>query len=244
MEARRQMIDVPISISDWVGQNPEALWAAVQKDMTSWLVRAFDEVLAHEVDVFVGAQWHQRRPGHRKTYRCGYRKRRFMVLGHEVVVRMPRVRQAGFRSELLGFRRRRGEDVDRAIVEAYVAGASMREVTASLHAMWNSSVSPSTVSVLVRELDGERQDFQSRTLADDYLYLALDGMYVRCQVAPSARLAAKCPNRPVRITKSMSATRMLIDPTTGMHCSGARARVMPLRIRTWKAGSQLSVICV
>jgi putative transposase len=112
-----------------------------------------------------------------------------MVLGQEVAFRMPRVRQAGFRSAFLGFRKRRGEDVDRAIVQAYVAGASMRETTALLHQMWGTSVSPSTVSTLVKQLDSRCRAFQSRRLADEYLYLVLDAMYVRCQVSASGSLA-------------------------------------------------------
>jgi putative transposase len=144
-----------------------------------------EAVLQHEVEAFVGAGWHQRRPDGRRTYRCGYRRRRFWALGHEVVLRMPRVRQAGFRSQFLGFRKRRSEEVDEAIVNAYVAGASMRETTALLHQMWGVSVCPSTVSELVGQLDRVRRDFQSRRLEDRYLYLVLDAMYVRCQVASS-----------------------------------------------------------
>jgi putative transposase len=110
------------------------------------------------------------------------------VLGRDLVLRVPRARVSGFRSELLGYRQRRHEAFDEAVVELYVAGASMRETTAALYRMFGTSVSPTTVSALVRRLDAERRAFQSRRLSDDYRYLVFDGMYVRCQVAPSPKL--------------------------------------------------------
>ena len=189
MQATQQMHHgVPRSIADWVGGGSERFWEAVHNDMAERMRSVIEAVLEHEVDAFVGAGWHQRCPEGRRTYRSGYRRRRFMALGHEVIVRMPRVRQAGFRSEFLGFRKRRSEEVDRVVVHTYVAGASMRETTALLHQVWGTSVSPSTVSELVKQLDVRRRAFQSRSLSDDYLYLVLDAMYVRCQMGSSAHV--------------------------------------------------------
>ncbi len=198
MIAKSKMIGVLASISDWLGQGSERFWEAAHGCLANWLAKAIGVALEHEIQQFVGAGWHERSPEARRTYRCGYRPRRFMVLGQEVTFRMPRVRTAGFRSELLGFRKRRSEEVDRAIVNAYVTGASMRETTALLHQMWGTSVCPSTVSKLVGQLDARRQAFQTRRLSNDYLYLALDAMYVRCQVAPSARLGGVRPGASVR----------------------------------------------
>jgi len=168
MVSRQQVIRVPVSIADWLGGGSEVFWEAARDCMSDWLVKAIQAALEHEIQQFAGAGWHERTPSSRRTYRCGYRPRGFMALGREVELRVPRVRQAGFRSELLGFRRRRSEEVDRAIVNAYIAGASMREVTALLHQMWGTSVCPTTVSVLVRQLDRECRAFQSRRLSQEY----------------------------------------------------------------------------
>ena len=198
MIARRQMIGVLATISDWLGEGPERFWEAARRCMSNWLAEAIGAALEHEIERFVGAGWHERSPQARRTYRCGYRPRRFMVLGQEVTFRMPRVRMAGFRSAFLGFRKRRSEETDRAIVNAYVAGASMRETTALLHQTWGTSVCPSTVSELVKRLDARRRKFQARRLSNNYLYLVLDAMYVRCQVAPSHRLAGAKRGQSVR----------------------------------------------
>ena len=216
MESKRQMIGIPVSIADCLGNGPESFWEAARRHNSDWLVEMIQAVLEHEVEAYVGAKWHQRSPESRKTYRCGYRKRRFMALGQEVEFRMPRVRQAGFRSEFLGFRQRRSQEVDRAIVNAYVAGASMRETTAFFHQTWGTSVCPTTVSTLVKRLDAERRAFQSRQL-DDYLYLVLDAMYVRCQVAPSPQL------RGVRGGKSVQKVAVLL--VRGIRMDGSRELV-------------------
>jgi len=55
----------------------------------------------HEMDAFVGARWHERAAAGRRTYRAGYRRRRFTVLGRDVVLGLPRARIAGFRSSFL-----------------------------------------------------------------------------------------------------------------------------------------------
>jgi putative transposase len=94
----------------------------------------------------------------------------------------------------------------------------MRETTAVLHEMFGTSVSPGTVSTLVRRLDAERRAFQSRRLSDDYRFLVFDGMYVRCQVAPSPKLKGASGGRSVEkvavlLVRGIKAdgTRELID---------------------------------
>jgi len=213
MMSRRETLGVPVSIADWLGGGAGSFWQAAFGCMWAWLVEAIQMALEYEVEAFVGAGWHERNPESRRMYRCGYRKRRFMVLGREVTFRMPRVRQAGFRSEFLGFRKRRSEEVDRAILNAYVAGASMRETTALLHQMWGTSVCPSTVSTLVKQMDVQREAFHSRRLVDDYLYLALDAMYVRCQVAPSPRLSGASRGESVRKVAVLLARGIRLDGT-------------------------------
>ena len=129
MMSVQQMPRAPVSISDLLDGGPEDFWAAADGHMSAWLVEAIQAALEHEIEQFAGAAWHERNPASRSTYRCGYRRRYFTVLGREAVFRMPRVRKAGLRSQFLGFRKRRSDETDRAIVNAHVTGASMREVT-------------------------------------------------------------------------------------------------------------------
>lgn len=184
----RQRFEVQVSIADLLAEGKEAIWSGFFDVVFGLLARLVVAGVEEEMDAFVGARWHERAAGGRRTYRAGRRRRRFTVLGRDVVLRIPRARTAGFRSTFLEYRKRRHAAFDEAVVELYVAGASMRETTAVLYEMFGTSVSPTTVSTLVRQLDAERKAFQCRRLCDAYRYLVFDGMYVRCQVAASPRL--------------------------------------------------------
>jgi len=101
---------------------------------------------------------------------------------------MPRTRIAGFRSEFIESFKRRNDDFDESIVNAYPAGASMREFTAVFHQMFGTSISPGAISILVKTRDAKCHVFHKRVLTNDYAFLVLDAMYVRCMVAPAAKL--------------------------------------------------------
>lgn len=181
-------IGVNVNVAQLAGESKSEFWLNM-KDLTRrWLTRAIEAVLDYEATEFVGAGWHERNAPDRRTYRSGYRRRRFAVLGHELSLRMPHTRIAGFRSEFIEFFKRRNDDFDQAIVNAYVAGASMREITALFYQMFGTSISPGTISTLIEALDAECDAFQTRALTNDYAFLVLDAMYVRCMVAPAAKL--------------------------------------------------------
>ena len=109
-------------------------------------------------------------------------------------------------------------EFDEGVVEVYVGGASMRETTAVLWRMFETSVSPTTVSTLVKALDAERQAFQGRPLADAYAYLVFDAMFVRGLAAPAPRLRGarrgECVEEwPILLVRGIKAdgTRELVD---------------------------------
>jgi putative transposase len=210
----RTRFGVEVSIPDLLGQGKGAAWEGLFGAVFDLLRRLIVAGVEHEMDAFVGARWHEREAAGRRTYRAGYRRRRFTVLGRDVVLRIPRARVSGFRSELLGYRQRRHEAFDEAVVELYVAGTSMRETTAALYRMFGTSVSPGTVSTLVGRLDAERRAFQSRRLSDVYRYLVFDGMYVRCQVAPSPKLKGA--------TEGQSVEKVAVLLVRGIKADGTR----------------------
>jgi transposase-like protein len=214
----KQRFGVEVSIAELLAQGKEAVWGGFFEAAFEVLSRLIVAGVEHEMDEFVGARWHERQAAGRRTYRAGRRPRRFTVLGRDVMLRVPRARTAGFRSTFLDYRKRRHQDFDEGVVELYVAGTSMRETTAVLYEMFGTSVSPTTVSTLVRQLDAERKAFQSRRVPDAYRYLVFDGMYVRCQVAPSAKLRGAKEGRRVEkvavlLVRGIQAdgTRELVD---------------------------------
>ncbi|MHC4933818.1 MAG: IS256 family transposase [Planctomycetota bacterium] len=178
---------VNVSIPEIAAKPATDFWVAVEASLIALLCRLLPRVLEAELDAFIGAAWHER-SSERKTTRAGYRTRRFTVFGRDVDLRIPRARMAGFRSEFLPFRKRRHKDFDQWVLSLYMAGTSMRETTAALYEMFGTSVSPTTVSHIVRTIDAERRTFQSRPLSDAYSYLVFDAMHLACLPAPASAL--------------------------------------------------------
>lgn len=189
----RTAVTVKVSIPELVRKALKEFWSDVGDLQAAFLCRILTQVVDMELNEFIGAAWHERNAPARKTTRAGYRKRRFTVFNRDVTLRIPRARVAGFRSRFLGFRQRRHADFDQAVLSLYIAGASMRETTAALHEMFGTSVSPTTVSHIVRTLDAEREAFQSRRLDDDYRYLVLDAMHLHCLPLPASQLKGVQP---------------------------------------------------
>ena len=69
--------------------------------------------------------------------------------------------------------------VNDAIRNVFLAGVSTRRVGETLEALVGERVSAQTVSRVVRSLDREVARFHEAPIADDVLYLLLDGVYLR-----------------------------------------------------------------
>lgn len=179
-------VGVDVSVADLAGRSKEEFWEMVKDLAFDMMGRLIYAVVDYELEGFIGAGWHERNAPGRKTTRAGRRKRGFTILGRDLELWIPRARIGGFQSQFIEKRERREKAFDEAVVNAYVAGPSMRETTALFYEIFGTSVSPGTISQLVKGLDAEREVFQSRQLKDEYTYVILDGMHVRCMVAPAA----------------------------------------------------------
>jgi len=221
----RTPVAVNVSIPELVGKPVEEFWEDVESFLGAFLCRLVLEVVSAELDEFVGAAWHERST-ERKTTRAGFRTRRFTVFNRDVELKIPRARIAGFRSKFLGFRTRRHADFDRNVLSLYIAGTSMRETTAALYEMFETSVSPATISHIVRAIDVERDAFQTRRLDDDYRYLVFDAMHLHCLPAPAPELKGVKPG-----TAAASVAVLLVR---GIREDGTR-EVVDFRLATGEA---------
>ena len=215
--SHKASFEVTASIPKWAGTREEDSLVELLSEVHVVAGRLIERAVEAELQEFIGASWHERNAATRRTTRAGYRTRRFTVLGRDMMLRIPRARVAGFRSRFLPFRQRRHAEFDRWAVEAYLSGASMRETTAQLYRMFGTSVSPTTVSTLVKALDEERRLFQSRSLLGDYAFLVLDGMYIR-----SVPLPAPCL-RGVR--RGSAARKLVVLLVRGIKADGTRELV-------------------
>ena len=84
-------------------------------------------VLEEELKAMVGARRFER-VGSRKDHRNGTYLRRLLTSLGQIDVMVPRSREGGSPADVMGRYRRRSEEVDEMMVEAYVSGVSQRKM--------------------------------------------------------------------------------------------------------------------
>ena len=115
--------------------------------------------------------------------RNGYRERKLVTTVGEITLRIPKLREGTyFPDELI----RPYSRVDRAMVgvvrEVYVRGLSTRRIEKAADALGFASLSPSRVSRMTADLDGEVAALNARRLKGmAFPYLWLDATYLNCR---------------------------------------------------------------
>ena len=117
-------------------------------------------VLEEELKAMVGARRFER-VGSRKDHRNGTYLRRLLTSLGQIDVMVPRSREGGSPADVMGRYRRRSEEVDEMMVEAYVSGVSQRKMGDVTEALLGERVGRSTVSRVAKRLDGAVEALRS-----------------------------------------------------------------------------------
>jgi transposase-like protein len=134
--------------------------------------------LEQELVEMIGADRYQRATHRRDTRNGSYLRRLLTGLGH-VEVAVPRSRESGSPgSESVGRYRRRTEDVDAAICEAYVGGVSTRGMGRVTEALTGDAVKRSTVSRITKRLDEQVEQLRRAPITEPITYLYLDATFL------------------------------------------------------------------
>ena len=163
-------------------------WGDLKTETQRALKGLLEKMMDIEVQDLVGAApW--KRDCKRKTYRNGYYTRDLLTsLGWITHLEVPRVRGGGLHRRLLPRYKRRAPDIDRTVLDMFLAGVSTRRVEEVLRPMMGErALSAATVSEITQQLDGPVKLFHGRSLPDDYCYLILDGIYLKAKSPVSAR---------------------------------------------------------
>ncbi len=146
----------------------EKIRAAVRFTLTT--------ILEEEVSAFIGAEWYER-TGTRRDQRNGsYPRDLGTSVGVIEKLTVPRTRN-GFRTQLFDRYHRRQAELDAAISDMFVYGASMPRVGEVMETLTGDKPSPSTVSRVFHTLEDEFATWKKRPLASQYQYIFLDGTY-------------------------------------------------------------------
>ena len=128
-------------------------------------------VLEEELKAMVGARRFER-VGSRKDHRNGTYLRRLLTSLGQIDVMVPRSREGGSPADVMGRYRRRSEEVDEMMVEAYVSGVSQRKMGDVTEALLGERVGRSTVRLVAKRLDGAVEALRSAPIEGPHPYLA------------------------------------------------------------------------
>ena len=134
-----------------------------------------NQVLDLEVEAFIGAAPYERTPT-RQDYRNGHYERGMVTGVGPVTLTVPRTRK-GFTSLVFERYCRRQAELNQAIGEMFVKGASTAQVGEVVETLTGVKPSPSAVSSVHQTLQDEFDAWKQRPLLAHYLYVFADGTY-------------------------------------------------------------------
>ena len=135
-------------------------------------------MLEAEADELCGAKRYQRSVERLDT-RAGHYERKFVTKAGEVALKMPRLRNMPFETQIIERYRRRESSIEEAMIEMYLAGVSVRRVEDITEALWGTRVSPSTVSELNQKIYVHIDAWRNRPIEGEHPYVYLDGIWLK-----------------------------------------------------------------
>jgi putative transposase len=155
---------------------------AADQDGLKELFRAtLQQVLEAEMTELLGAGKSERTVV-RQGYRSGYYERDLITRIGKIDLRIPQDRQGKFSTELFERYARSEKALLSALAEMYVQGVSTRKVKAITEELVGHSFSASSVSSIVKQLDGELERFMRSQLAEPFAYLIVDARYEKVRI--------------------------------------------------------------
>ena len=115
--------------------------------------------------------------------RNGYYERDYVTAVGSLRIRVRRTRKRSFLPRGIASLQRRAPEIAELIRQAFLRGVSTRAVGRVVATLTDEPVSAQTVSRLTRVLDREVQKFHHAALEDDWVYLLLDGVWMKVRRA-------------------------------------------------------------
>lgn len=135
-----------------------------------------EAMLEEEVKAMVGVERFERGSG-RRGYRNGsYLRGLLTSMGH-IEVAVPRTRE-GSAAGVIGEYKRRTDEVDAMVTEAYVSGVSQRKMGDVTETLMGERVSKSVVSRVAKRLEQTVEQLRTQKLEQKFVYLYLDATFI------------------------------------------------------------------
>ena len=117
-----------------------------------------------------------------KTYFSGVQVRRMDTCLGTIYLYIPKRRKGGYVRFFVTERKRSEMALATLVQEAFINGASTRQIERLAQALDVENISASQVSEINNELEGQVESFQSRALGEEYPILMIDAHYDKVRV--------------------------------------------------------------
>jgi putative transposase len=130
-------------------------------------------MLDAEADRLCGARRYER-SADRVDTRAGHYTRGLHTKAGQVELKVSKLRNLPFETEIIERYRRRESSVEEALMEMYLAGVSVRRVEDITEALWGTRVSPSVVSDLNQKLYTKIDVWRNAAIEGEHPYVFLE----------------------------------------------------------------------
>ena len=163
----------------------ESFWGQVRWRTQHALEQMLDADSEQQMAEYLGLARYERmeEPQERVDSRNGFYERDYVTPLGAIRLRVRRTRKRSFLPRGIATLQRRAPDVAELIRQAFLQGISTRAVGRVVALLTDEPVSAQTVSRLTRVLDREVQKFHQARLKDDWVYLLLDGVWLKVRRA-------------------------------------------------------------
>ena len=134
-----------------------------------------NKLLDAEADQLCGAKRYERSADPLDT-RAGSYDGSLETKAGMVSLKVPQLRSLPFKTQIIERYKRRESSVEEALVEMYLAGASVRRVEDITESLWGTRVSSSTVSEMNKKNYERIESWRTRPLDGENPYVMLDGI--------------------------------------------------------------------
>jgi transposase-like protein len=137
-----------------------------------------NNLLDAEADQVCNAKRYERTPD-RVDSRAGSYRRQLETKAGEVSLKVPRLRNLPFETQIIERYKRRESSVEEVLVEMYLASVSVRRVEDITEVLWGTRVSSSTVSEMNQKIYERIEQWRMRPLEGEHPYVMLDGIWLK-----------------------------------------------------------------
>jgi putative transposase len=167
------------------GEVRESFWGQVRWRTQHALQQLLEADSEQQMAEYLGLARYERsaEPEQRTDSRNGFYERDYVTRLGSIRIRVRRTRKRSFLPRGMQSLQRRAPEVAEMIRQAFLRGVSTRAVGRVVALLSDEPVSAQTVSRLTRVLDQEVEKFHHAALTDEWVYLLLDGVWLKVRRA-------------------------------------------------------------